>query len=181
MRSWPNGARSAARLVQVGLWEHTDGGYFYAWIRKQNTPDAIRANRAKELRKWERKQTRNRAEETPEARRHLRGIAGWDFEPTTPPGRYRGESAYQASVLVEFPHSSDQRFITPLPGEIRVRHPTARARQVNRSSSNEQTHASMSVGIARTSKTYVSHPPPTQGPIEKPQAVPHRLKEPLIT
>lgn len=76
VRSWPNGARSAARLVRVGLWERTDGGYFYVWIRKQNTPEALRANRAKELRKWERKQTRKRATELPAVRPHLRGIAG---------------------------------------------------------------------------------------------------------
>ena len=76
VRSWPNGARVAARLVQVGLWERTDDGYFYAWIRQQNTPEALRDKRAKELQKWERKQTRKRASELPEARPHLRGIAG---------------------------------------------------------------------------------------------------------
>jgi hypothetical protein len=60
VRSWPNGARAAGKLVKVGLWERIDGGYCFAWIRPQNTPAAIRANRAKELQKWERRQARKR-------------------------------------------------------------------------------------------------------------------------
>jgi hypothetical protein len=60
VRGWPNGQRTAGRLVQVGLWERVDGGYCFAWIRPQNTPAALKANRAKELRKWEQKQARKR-------------------------------------------------------------------------------------------------------------------------
>jgi hypothetical protein len=60
VRSWPNGARAASKLVQVGLWERGDGGYCFKWIRPQNTPDALRANRAKELRKWHEKQAKKR-------------------------------------------------------------------------------------------------------------------------
>ncbi len=60
VRSWPNGARAAGKLVEVGLWERVEGGYCFAWVRPQNTPAAVRAKRAKELLKWERKQARKR-------------------------------------------------------------------------------------------------------------------------
>ena len=57
VRRWPNGARAAGRLVQVGLWERADGGYYYKWIRPQNTPDALRATREMERKKKDRART----------------------------------------------------------------------------------------------------------------------------
>jgi hypothetical protein len=60
VRGWHGGARAAGRLVRAGLWERGDGGYWFKWIRPQNTPDTVRAVRAKELRKWHEKQARRR-------------------------------------------------------------------------------------------------------------------------
>jgi len=40
--------RAASRLVRAGLWERVDGGYGFAWLRDQNTPDAIRRTRKRE-------------------------------------------------------------------------------------------------------------------------------------
>jgi hypothetical protein len=54
VRSWPNGARAAGRLVQVGLWERADDGYYFNWIRDQNKPDTLRARRAMEREKKDR-------------------------------------------------------------------------------------------------------------------------------
>jgi hypothetical protein len=48
VRGWPNGPRTAGRLVQAGLWESVDGGYRFAWIRDQNTPAAVGRARARE-------------------------------------------------------------------------------------------------------------------------------------
>ena len=60
VRGWPNGARLANRLVDVGLWARVRGGYHYAWIRPGNTADYVRDKRAGERRKWEAKQAKKR-------------------------------------------------------------------------------------------------------------------------
>jgi hypothetical protein len=51
VRTWPNGARLAGRLVRVGLWERVADGYCFAWIRDQNKPDALRQQRKHEREK----------------------------------------------------------------------------------------------------------------------------------
>jgi hypothetical protein len=60
VRGWPNGARAAGKLVAVGLWERVDDGYYFRWIRRQNTPDALRATREMERKKWEKRAARER-------------------------------------------------------------------------------------------------------------------------
>lgn len=78
VKGWPNGARLANRLIDVGLWYRVRGGYHYAWIRPGNTAEYVRAKREAERRKWESKQARKRAE------------ADLPRIPT-PQGSYRGE------------------------------------------------------------------------------------------
>jgi len=58
VRGWPNGARLAARLVAVGLWTATTGGYYFEWIRPENTPDAVRADRKRKRAKKARQRAR---------------------------------------------------------------------------------------------------------------------------
>lgn len=77
VQGW-NAKRYANELVANGVWEPVGGGWRYAWIRYQNTANAIRTERKRERDKWARKQARARnspGESSP-----------------TPQGSYRGES-----------------------------------------------------------------------------------------
>ncbi len=48
VKGWPDGARLASRLVDVGLWHRVAGGYLYAWIQPRNTAEAVRGKRKRE-------------------------------------------------------------------------------------------------------------------------------------
>jgi hypothetical protein len=74
VRSWPNGARLAARLVHTGLWVSVEGGYYFTWIQPDNTADHVRGERKRERDKWARRQAAKRL-----------------LDPPTPQGSYRGE------------------------------------------------------------------------------------------
>jgi hypothetical protein len=46
--SWPSGKKLAARLVDAGLWETTEGGWmFHQWGERQPTKEQVEADRAK--------------------------------------------------------------------------------------------------------------------------------------
>ncbi|WP_156448333.1 hypothetical protein [Mycobacterium sp. NAZ190054] len=64
VRGW-GAAKAAAALVRAGLWVRVPGGYRYAWIRKENTPDRLRALRKRERDKWDSKQARKRFADFP--------------------------------------------------------------------------------------------------------------------
>jgi hypothetical protein len=75
VKAWCGSVRPANSLVPAGLWYRARGGYGFAWIRDENTADALRAKRASGLRKWERHQARKKAEEQPRSGVHLHAIA----------------------------------------------------------------------------------------------------------
>jgi hypothetical protein len=58
VRGQRNGTRLANGLVRQGMWERVDYGYRFAWIRKGNTPDAVRTIRKNEREKKARQRAR---------------------------------------------------------------------------------------------------------------------------
>jgi hypothetical protein len=61
VRGWPNGSRTAAKLVKHALWQRVQGGYRFAWLRNVNEPDAVRT-----IRKRERDKKRRSRSEQPQ-------------------------------------------------------------------------------------------------------------------
>lgn len=60
VRGWDGGTRTATKLVKCGLWKRVEGGYLFAVIRPNNTPDAVR-----EVRKGARDRKRRQRSELP--------------------------------------------------------------------------------------------------------------------
>ena len=79
VRSWPNGARVAARLVSTGLWERVEGGYRFGWIRPENTADHVRAERKRKATEKARQRAEKRLLSPPCLQETYRGDTPPDF------------------------------------------------------------------------------------------------------
>lgn len=51
IKGWPNGSRIANALAREGLFVKMYGGFGFAWIREQNTADAVRRQRKRDREK----------------------------------------------------------------------------------------------------------------------------------
>lgn len=94
VRGWPNGARLAAKLVAVGLWDRVLGGYSFGWIQSQNTADALRSRRKRERAKWEAKAARNRSQRERTPQGSYRG----ELTPEPEPPRKRSRSTHDSEA-----------------------------------------------------------------------------------
>jgi hypothetical protein len=64
VKGQPSGRRIAAGLERQCVWERLDGGYRYAWIRYQNTPDYVRRQRKREREKKAKRHANSQGEST---------------------------------------------------------------------------------------------------------------------